>query len=148
MAAAEREKEAPKRAAAFEEALRATSLAWEKELYEHGLQLALDERRAKKERFGLTFDDSLLKRMDDLDWLAEAVAALGLRLGAASSSGPTGDDFTYASLRSFNEYDGVVKALRKRKHQDHRRDPGHGAMAEDADAGGLRRAREEHRPPL
>ena len=115
MAAAEREKEAPKRAAAFEDALHATSLAWEKELYEQGLQLALDERRAKNERFGLTFDDSLTnKRMDDLDWLAEAVSRSGsdwVRLVFR----PNGQDFEYASLRSFNEYDGVIKELRKRK---------------------------------
>jgi hypothetical protein len=113
MAAAAREKEAPKRAAAFENALRLTSLAWEKALYEHGVQLALDERRAKKERFGLTFDDSLLKRMDDLDWLAEAVQRSGsdwVRIVFR----PNGADFTYASLRSFNEYDGAVKELRRR----------------------------------
>ncbi len=114
MAAAEREKEAPKRAAAFEDALRLTSLAWEKELYEHGLQLALDERRAKNERFGLTFDDSLLKRMDDLDWLAEAVDRSGSDWVRVVFR-PNGSDFTYASLRSFNEYDGAIKELRKRK---------------------------------
>lgn len=113
MADAEREKEAPKRAAAFEEALRKTSLAWEKELYEHGLQLALDGRRAQHERFGLTFDDSILKRMDDLDWLAEAAGRSGSNWVRVVFS-PNVDDFEYASLSSFNEYDGVIKALRKR----------------------------------
>jgi hypothetical protein len=114
MAAAAREKEAPKRAAAFEEALKTTALAWEKELYEAGLQLALDSRRSKNERFGLTLDDTLLKRVDDIDWIAEAVERSGsnwVRLVFR----PNPADFTYASLRSFNEYDGAVAALRKRK---------------------------------
>jgi hypothetical protein len=114
MADAAREKEAPKRAAAYETALRATAIAWEKELYEHGLQLALDSRRAKAERFGLTLDDSLLKRMDDLDWIAEAVRRSGsnwVRLVFR----PNASDFMYRSLRSFNEYDGVISALSKRK---------------------------------
>ena len=114
MAAAAGVKAAPKRAAAFEEALRQTALAWEKELYEHGLQLALDERRAKRERFGLTFDDSLLKRAGELDWLAEAAARSGsdwVRVVFRQNE----SDFTYASLRSFNEYDAAIAALRKRK---------------------------------
>ena len=114
MADAAREKDAAKRAGFFEEALRLTALAWEKELYEHGLQLALDEHRAKAERFGLTFDDSLLKRMDDLDWLAEAVQRSGSDWVRVVFR-PNGSDFTYASLRSFNEYDGAIKELRKRK---------------------------------
>ncbi|HXT01612.1 MAG TPA: hypothetical protein VN915_13130 [Elusimicrobiota bacterium] len=114
MADAERVKEAPKRAAAFEDALRRTALAWEKELYEHGLQLALDARRAKNERFGLTFDDSLIsKRMDDIDWLAEAAQRSGSDWVRVVFR-PNGEDFEYASLRSFNEYDGVLKELRKR----------------------------------
>jgi hypothetical protein len=114
MAAAAREKEAPKRAAAYEDALRLTALAWEKELYEHGLQLALDERRAKRERFGLTFDGTILKRLDDVDWLAEAVERSGSDWVRVVFR-PNGADFMYASLRSFNEYDGVIKELRRRK---------------------------------
>lgn len=114
MADAAREKDAAKRAAAFETALRATALAWEKTLYEHGLQLATEERRAKKERFGLTLDDSLIKRLDDVDWIAEAAARSGsnwVRLVLR----PNAADFSYASLRSFNEYDAIVDALRKKK---------------------------------
>ena len=114
LADATREKEAPRRAAAFEEALRLTALAWEKELYERGLQLALDGRRAKQERFGLTFDESLLKRMDDVGWLAEAVERSGSDWVRVVFR-PNGSDFTYASLRSFNEYDGAIKELRRRK---------------------------------
>jgi hypothetical protein len=113
MADAAREKEAPKRAAGFEEALRLTALAWEKELYEHGLQIAIDSRRAKRERFGLTFDESLLKRIDDLDWLVEATARSGSGWARVVFR-PNGSDFTYASLRSFNEYDGAIEKLRLR----------------------------------
>ena len=114
MAAAQREKDAAKRAALFEAALRAISLAAEKELYEHGLQLETSDPLAKNARFGLTFDDSILKRLEDVDWLADAAARSGsnwVRLVLR----PNGADFTYASLRSFNEYDGIVAALRKRK---------------------------------
>ncbi len=114
MADAAGQKDAAARAAAFETALRATALAWEKELFEHGLQLATDERHAKKTRFGLTLDDSLVKRLEDVDWVAEAAARSGsdwVRLVIRPNAG----DFVYASLRSFNEYDAIVDALRKKK---------------------------------
>ncbi len=114
MADAAREKDASKRAAGFESALRATSLAFEKELFEHGLQLATDERRSKRFRFGLTLDDTLVKRLDDIDWVAEAVARSGsdwVRLVIR----PNAADFVYSSLRSFNEYDAIVDALHKKK---------------------------------
>ena len=114
MAGAAREKVAPRRAAAFKEALRATAAAWEKELYERGLQNALDAHGSGRERFGVTLDDSLLKRLDDLDWIADSVARSGagwVRLVFR----PNGGDFTYASPNSFNEYEGVVAALSARK---------------------------------
>jgi len=114
VAAAQREKDAAKRAAAFESALRALALASEKELYEHGLQLAHDERFAKAARFGLTLDDSLLKRLDDAEWIAEAAARSGsnwVRLVLR----PNPTDFVYASLRSFNEYDGIIAELHRQK---------------------------------
>jgi len=114
VADASRQKEAPARAQAFEKAMQATALAWEKSLFEHGLQIASDERRAKDYRFGLTLDDSLLQRMDDVEWIAEAVKRSGsdwVRLVFR----PNGSDFLYSSLRSFNEYDGVVAELRSRK---------------------------------
>ena len=112
MASAQREKDAAKRAAAFENALRTIALAAEKELYEHGLQLALGDALSKKARFGLTFDESILKRLDDADWLTEAAARSGsnwVRLVFR----PNGEDFVYGSLRSFNEYDAVLAKLRK-----------------------------------
>lgn len=113
MTDAEGQKEAPKRAAAFEKALHATSLAWEKEVYEHGLQLALDEKRSQDERFGLTLDDSILKRLDDLDWIAQAASRTGSNWVRVVIR-PNPQDFAYASLRSFNEYDGVISELKKR----------------------------------
>lgn len=110
------QKETPARVKAFQKALHATSLAWEKTLFEHGLQHALDERRAPGLRFGLTLDEGLLKRLDDLEWIAEAVRRSGaewVRLVFRSN----GSDFLYSSLRSFNEYDGVVDELAKNKVQ-------------------------------
>lgn len=114
MAEAARQKETPARVKAYQKALQSTALAWEKMLFEHGLQHALDERRAPGLRFGLTLDENLLKRLDDLDWIAEAVRRSGadwVRLVFRANS----TDFLYASLRSFNEYDGVVEELAKNK---------------------------------
>ncbi|MBI4061394.1 MAG: hypothetical protein HY403_08190 [Elusimicrobia bacterium] len=110
MASAAGEKEAPARGRAYRKSLQATALAWEKMLFEHGLQHARGERRAPGLRFGLTLDESLLKRLDDLDWIAEAVRRSGadwVRLVFRANP----SDFLYSSLRSFNEYDGVVAAL-------------------------------------
>lgn len=114
MAEAARQKETPARVKAYQKALQSTALAWEKMLFEHGLQHALDERRAPGLRFGLTLDENLLKRLDDLDWIAEAVRRSGadwVRLVFRANS----TDFLYSSLRSFNEYDGVVEELAKNK---------------------------------
>lgn len=116
MAAAAGEKETPARVKAYQKALNQTALAWEKALFEHGLQHALDERRAPGLRFGLTLDESMLKRLDDLEWIAEAVRRSGaewVRL-VFRSNGP---DFLYSSLRSFNEYDGVIEELARNKVQ-------------------------------
>jgi hypothetical protein len=114
MADAAREKDTPARVRAYRKALHATSLAWEKELFEHGLQHALDERRAPGLRFGLTLDEGVLKRLDDLEWIAEAVRRSGsdwVRLVFR----PNATDFLYSSLRSFNEYDGVIDELARNK---------------------------------
>ena len=114
MAAAAGQKETPARVTAYQKALQKTALAWEKMLFEHGLQHALDEHRAPGLRFGLTLDESLLKRLDDLDWIAEAVRRSGadwVRLVFR----PNSSDFLYASLRSFNEYDGVIEELTRNK---------------------------------
>lgn len=114
MAEAARQKETPERVKAYQKALQHIALAWEKMLFEHGLQHALDERRAPGLRFGLTLDESLLNRLDDLEWIAEAVRRSGadwVRLVFRANP----DDFLYASLRSFNEYDGVVDELARNK---------------------------------
>lgn len=114
MAEAARQKETPARVKAYQKALQNTALAWEKMLFEHGLQHALDERRAPGLRFGLTLDENLLKRLDDLEWIAEAVRRSGadwVRLVFRANSA----DFLYSSLRSFNEYDGVVSELARNK---------------------------------
>lgn len=114
MAEAARRKEAPTRAKAFDLALQTTALAWEKELFEHGRQTALDGVPPRELRFGLTLDDTLLKRVDDIDWIADSLARSGSNW-ARLVFRPNASDFPYASLRSFNEYDGVIEALRKRK---------------------------------
>ncbi len=114
MAEAASQKETPSRVKAYQKALQKTALAWEKMLFEHGLQHALDEHRAPGLRFGLTLDENLLKRLDDLDWIAEAVRRSGadwVRLVFR----PNSTDFLYSSLRSFNEYDGVIEELAKNK---------------------------------
>jgi len=114
MAEAVRQKEAPARALAFDKALQATALAWEKELFEHGLQHVVDERRAKNYRFGLTLDDTLVQRMDDADWITKEVSRSGsdwVRLVFR----PNASDFVYSSLRSFNKYDGMLAELKKKK---------------------------------
>ena len=114
MAEAAGQKDTPARVNAYKKALQATALAWEKMLFEHGLQHALDERRAPGLRFGLTLDENILKRLDDLEWIAEAVRRSGadwVRLVFRANS----SDFLYSSLRSFNEYDGVVEELAKNK---------------------------------
>jgi hypothetical protein len=111
IAAATRRKSAPKRAAAFEKALHAVSIAWEKELFEHGLQLAAAPRLSKDARFGLTLDASLVTRMDDLKWIVEGVKNSGSNWVRVVFR-PNPSDFLYASLGSFNEYDGAIKLLR------------------------------------
>lgn len=114
MSSAAGQRETPARVKAYQKALQKTALAWEKMLFEHGLQHALDERRAPGLRFGLTLDESLLKRLDDLDWIAEAARRSGanwVRLVFRANA----SDFLYTSLRSFNEYDGVVSELARNK---------------------------------
>jgi|CXWL01.1.fsa_nt_gi hypothetical protein len=114
MAAAAREKDPPTRGKMHERALHAISLAWANALIEHGVQRAVNDRRASEHRFGLTLDEDMLKRLDDLDWVVDAVSRSGANwvrvVFRANSS-----DFTYASLRSFNEYDGIIDRLARKK---------------------------------
>lgn len=114
MAEAAGQKEAPARAKGFEKALTHIALAWEKMLFEHGLQLALDEHRAPGLRFGLTIDESLLNRLDDLEWAAEAARRSGSNWVRVVFR-PNAKDFLYGRLPSFNEYDAVVDELKRNK---------------------------------
>lgn len=113
IAAAQLKSEAPARAAAFEEALHASATAEERTLIERGRQLSRVSAFEKSARFGLTLDDGVLKRLDDLDWIAASIShahANWVRLVFR----PNPADFFYANDRSFNEYDAIVKALRAR----------------------------------
>lgn len=113
MAAAAALGEAGARARAFDAALSALSLAWEKALAEHGAQIARDPAFAPSARLGLTLDAGLLKRLDELDALAAAAAGSGanwIRLVLR----PNPADFAYAFPGSFADYDGIVAALRRR----------------------------------
>jgi hypothetical protein len=114
IAEAEKQREAGARAAAFATALHAVALARETSLYERGRQRLKDRAFAKTARFGLTLDDGLLKRLSDVDWIADAISHSGtnwVRLVFA----PNPRDLTYSSAASFNEYDSVVKTLKKRR---------------------------------
>jgi hypothetical protein len=113
VADAEKEEKPEARAAAFSKSLTATAASWEKMLFEHGQQTARDDRFSRRQRFGLTLDESILRRLAELDWIARATAESGtgwIRLVFRANP----EDFTYASLRSFNEYDAVVAAFAKR----------------------------------
>lgn len=112
VAKAEKTKDGVKRARAFDAALHETAMAWEKLLFEHGLQTALTDRRANALRFGLTIDDSILQRIDQYQWIVDMIKRSGanwVRLVFA----PNPNDFEYRKVSSFNEYDGVVSALRQ-----------------------------------
>ncbi len=105
------EKDPAKRAAAFDSALKETSLGWQKMLYEHGLQSAENPKLKDSLRFGLTLDDELPKHLDSYEWVVDTVERSGtnwVRLVFKPNPG----DFTYAKRASFNEYDSIVKALR------------------------------------
>ncbi len=114
MSSAAGRKETPARVQAYQEALKKIALAWEKVLFEHGLQRAQNQRLSLDLRFGLTLDESLLKRLDDLDWIVEAVRRSGanwVRLVFRANA----SDFLYSLRRSFNEYDGIVAELTRNK---------------------------------
>jgi len=102
------------RAEFFGKALHAVALASETALFERGRGRAHERAFSKTARFGVTLDDGVLKRLDDLDWIADSVAGAGnnwVRLVFR----PNPADFAYASPGSFAEYDAVVKALKRRK---------------------------------
>lgn len=113
MAAALAVKEPAARAAAFDKALRATSLAWQTLLIEHGTQIARAQKKAGDLRFAVTLDESLLDRLNHFRWLIAALERSGtnwVRLVFRANPG----DFAYARLGSFNDYDEIVSELRRR----------------------------------
>jgi hypothetical protein len=113
MAKAEGAKDGAKRAAAFDKALYDIALAWEKMLFEHGLQMAHSERFSRSQRFGVTLDASIVDRMDDYENVVDAIAKAGFNWVRVVFR-PNPADFEYTNQRSFNEYDAVVKALKER----------------------------------
>jgi hypothetical protein len=101
------------RAKLFDRALRDVSLAWQKLLVEHGSQLIGDEKLGPGMRFGLTLDDTFLKRLDHYQWLIQQLERSGSNwVRLVFRANPA--DFLYAKQASFNEYDAVVKELRAR----------------------------------
>jgi hypothetical protein len=111
IAKAESYKEAPKRAETFEKALYNTALGWEKMLFEHGVQMARNEKFSKNQRFGVTLDASIVERMDDYQDVISKLSKAGFNWVRLVFR-PNPADFTYDNQRSFNEYDAVVKELR------------------------------------
>lgn len=104
-------KDPAKRAAAFDSAAKEVSLAWQKMLYEHGLQIANSEKHKGALRFGLTLDEELPKHLDSYQWVIDTAERSGsnwVRLVFR----PNPSDFTYSDRHSFNEYDSIVHALR------------------------------------
>jgi hypothetical protein len=111
MADAQASRGGARRAGAFDKALRATEIAWEKMVCESGLQIAHDEKYRPSLRFGLTLDESLLSRLDHFRWIVDMVKRSGANWVRLVFR-PNPSDFAYAKEGSFNEYDGVVKELR------------------------------------
>lgn len=112
LAKAQKVQDARKRAKAFDRVIHDVSLSWEKLLFEHGLQMALDPKRAPSMRFGLTLDESILDRIDQYPWIVDMIKRSGANwVRLVFRANPA--DFTYSRISSFNEYDGIVAALRK-----------------------------------
>jgi|GEM_PF-1673417 len=102
------------RAQAFDTALAAVSAAWQKMLFEHGLQIARDQKSQGALRFGLVIDESIFQRLDHYEGIIKAIKRTGANwVRLVFRSNP--DDFVYGSRRSFNEYDSIVTELRDQK---------------------------------
>lgn len=110
-AAAESDSNPAERAAAFDKALHAVSTAWQKMLFEHGLQIAHDEKLKASLRFGLTLDDSFDRNIDNYKWVIDKIADSGANwVRLVFRSNP--QDFVYADERSFTLYDAIVSELK------------------------------------
>ncbi len=113
IAKAETLKDSGPRARAFARALRAVSLADETWLFERGRRRMSSRSFRNRARFGLTLDAGVLRRLGDLDWIADSLAGVGANWARVVFA-PNPRDFLYARAASFDEYDGVVAALTKR----------------------------------
>lgn len=101
------------RAAAFDKALHSVSTAWQKMLFEHGLQIAHDEKFKSPLRFGLTLDDSFDRNIDNYKWVIDKIAGSGANwVRLVFRSNP--QDFIYGDERSFTLYDAIVSELKSR----------------------------------
>jgi len=110
MARAHAQKDAVARARDFDAALAAVSTAWQKLLFEHGLQIATAARNKSSLRFGLVLDEGVFKRLDHYQRIVIAIKRSGANwVRLVFRSNP--DDFVYANQRSFNEYDSIVNEL-------------------------------------
>ncbi len=110
---AQAESEPAARAEAFDEALAAVSIAWQKAVYEHGLQVAHNEKLRDGLRFGVTLDESFVRGMDSYKWVVETIARSGTNwVRLVFRANP--QDFAYEEARSFNEYDAIVAALKSK----------------------------------
>jgi len=111
MARAHAERDAAARAQAFDAALQAVSLAWQKLLFEHGLQIAQTQRAKGALRFGLVIDEGIFQRLNEYRRVIAAIKRSGANwVRLVFRSNP--DDFLYANLHSFNEYDSIIGELR------------------------------------
>jgi len=100
------------RAAEADQALQTTALAWERMLFEHGLQIADDAKRKSGLRFGVTLDATIVDRLPDYQKVIKTLKDAGVnwvRLAFA----PNPSDFIYSQANSFNTYDAVVQELNR-----------------------------------
>ncbi|MDD5630163.1 MAG: hypothetical protein PHU21_13935, partial [Elusimicrobia bacterium] len=96
MAEALAAKDGAARAPAFDAALTAVSSAWQKLLFEHGLQIALGSKDKGSLRFGLVIDESMFKRLSHYDNIISAIERTGANwVRLVFRSNP--EDFVYGS---------------------------------------------------
>ncbi|MBI5208596.1 MAG: hypothetical protein HY927_01325 [Elusimicrobia bacterium] len=110
IARAHKERDPAERAKAFDEALQAVSLAWQKTVYEHGLQVTHDEKAGEGLRFGLTLDESMADRAAAAQWVADTISKSGANwVRLVFKANPA--DFVYANGGSFQQYDTLISEL-------------------------------------
>ncbi|MBI3297628.1 MAG: hypothetical protein HYZ75_05660 [Elusimicrobia bacterium] len=103
-----------KRAARFDEALAAVSLAWQQVLFEHGRQTVADAKRVPALRWGLSLDETVASRVTAFEPLARQLADAGADWVRVVFAVPP-KDFVFSRPDSFTLYDELLKALAARK---------------------------------